>query len=60
MIIKESVCVGTTHGVNWRLKMLTDKEWEEFRYDLIEGGFFDYEARPKTLKAVRRALPKAL
>ena len=33
--------------------MLTDREWEEFRYDLLESGFFDFEARPKTLRAVR-------
>lgn len=38
--------------------MLTDKEWEEVRYSLIEGGFFDWKARPKTLKAVRRVIEK--
>ena len=36
--------------------MLTDSEWEEVRYDLVETGFFDYEARLKTLKGVRRVL----
>jgi hypothetical protein len=38
--------------------MLTDKEWEEVRYDLIETGFFDFEARPKTLRAVRLVVDK--
>lgn len=36
--------------------MLTDSEWEEVRYDLVETGFFDFEARLKTLKGVRRVL----
>ena len=36
--------------------MLTDSEWEDIRYDLVETGFFDYEARLKTLKGVRRVL----
>lgn len=38
--------------------MLTDKEWEGIRYSLVETGFFDLEARPKTLKAVRRVLER--
>lgn len=40
--------------------MRTDKEWEEVRYSLVEGGFFDLEARPKTLKAVRRVVEQML
>ena len=36
--------------------MLTDKEWEEIRYSLVEGGYFDFEVRPKTLKAIRRVV----
>lgn len=39
-----------------RLEMLTDREWEEIRYSLIEGGWFDFEVRPKTLKAIRRVV----
>ena len=27
--------------------------WEELRYQLIEGGWFDWENRPKTERAVR-------
>jgi len=23
--------------------MLRDKEWEEIRYSLVEGGYFDFE-----------------
>ena len=38
--------------------MLTDKEWEEVCHSLVEGGFFDWEARPKTLKAVRQVTEK--
>lgn len=37
-------------------KKLSDKEWEGIRYNLVETGFFDFEARPKTLKAVRRVI----
>jgi len=38
--------------------MLTDEEWNEIHYDLIGGGFFDCEERPKTLKAVRRVVER--
>ena len=38
--------------------MLTDKEWEEIRYSLVEGGWFDFEVRPKTLNAIRRVVER--
>lgn len=38
--------------------MLTDKEWEEIRYGLVEGGWFDFEVRPKTLNAIRRVVER--
>jgi len=38
--------------------MLTDKEWEVIRYNLVEGGYFDFEARPKTLNAIRRVVER--
>lgn len=38
--------------------MLTEAEWEEIRYSLVETGFFDLEARPKTLKAVRQVVER--
>lgn len=40
--------------------MLTDREWEKVRHILLEGGFFDFEARSKTLKAVRLVLDQML
>lgn len=38
--------------------MLRDKEWEEIRYSLVEGGYFDFEVRPKTLNAIRRVVER--
>lgn len=38
--------------------MLTERQWEEIRYSLVEGGFFDFEARPKTVKAVRQVIER--
>lgn len=38
--------------------MLTDKEWEVIHYSLVESGYFDFEARPKTLNAIRRVVER--
>lgn len=35
---------------------MTEQEWEKIRYNLVEGGWFDFEARPKSLKGVRRVV----
>jgi len=37
---------------------MTEEEWESIRYDLVETGYFDFEARQKTLKAVRRVVER--
>ncbi len=37
---------------------MTEEEQESIRYDLVETGYFDFEARQKTLKAVRRVVAR--
>jgi hypothetical protein len=32
--------------------------WDEVSYSLIEGGWFDWEDRPKTLKAFKKVIEK--
>lgn len=35
-------------------RQATELAWEEFLYAYVETGWFDYEDRPKTMKAMRR------
>ena len=32
--------------------------WEEVRYDLIETGWFDWETRPNTCRAVEKVVAR--
>lgn len=37
---------------------IEDIRWEEIRYDLVETGYFDFESRPKTLRAVQQVVKR--